>query len=246
MLRNYRKKQVLAVPVLVCLLTLLSQENVSAMHIMEGYLPPIWSLIWFIVFLPFFLLGIKEIRRVIHRDPSAKTMLALSGAFVFVLSSLKIPSVTGSSSHPTGVGLGTALFGPSVISVLGSICLLFQALLLAHGGITTLGANAFSMAVAGPFVGFASYRVARRLHLSQQVSLFLCAAFADLATYITTSVQLALVFPDPVSGFGGSLVKFLGVFLMTQIPIAIVEGLLTVVFYNLLSDSLPVFKEVFR
>ena len=56
-------------------------------------------------------------------------MLALSGAFIFILSSLKIPSVTGSSSHPTGVGLGTAMFGPSVISVLGTICLLFQALL---------------------------------------------------------------------------------------------------------------------
>ncbi|MCB6480775.1 energy-coupling factor ABC transporter permease, partial [Streptococcus parasanguinis] len=83
------------------------------------------------------------------------------GAFIFILSSLKIPSVTGSSSHPTGVGLGTAMFGPSVISVLGTICLLFQALLLAHGGLTTLGANAFSMAVVGPFVGFAVYKFSR-------------------------------------------------------------------------------------
>jgi cobalt/nickel transport system permease protein len=31
------------------------------------------------------------------------------------------------------------------MSVLGGLVLLFQALLLAHGGLTTLGANAFSM-----------------------------------------------------------------------------------------------------
>lgn len=36
------------------------------------------------------------------------------------------------------------------MAVLGTITLLFQALLLAHGGLTTLGANVFSMAIAAP------------------------------------------------------------------------------------------------
>lgn len=52
----------------------------------------------------------------------------------------------------TGTGLGAILFGPASVSVLGVIVLLFQALLLAHGGLTTLGANTFSMAIAGPVV----------------------------------------------------------------------------------------------
>lgn len=77
------------------------------------------------------------------------TLIAMSGAFIFVISSLKIPSVTGSCSHMTGTGLGAILFGPASVSVLGVIVLLFQALLLAHGGLTTLGANTFSMAIAG-------------------------------------------------------------------------------------------------
>ena len=76
----------------------------------------------------------------------------MCGAFAFVLSALKIPSITGSCSHPTGVGLGAILFGPMTMAVLGLIVLLFQALLLAHGGLTTLGANTFSMAIAGPIV----------------------------------------------------------------------------------------------
>ena len=54
----------------------------------------------------------------------------------------------------TGTGLGAILFGPAAMSVLGLIVLLFQAVLLAHGGLTTLGANTFSMAVAGPFVSY--------------------------------------------------------------------------------------------
>ena len=77
----------------------------------------------------------------------------------FVLSALKIPSVTGSCSHPTGVGLGAILFGPNVMAVLGVIVLLFQAILLAHGGLTTLGANAFSMAIVGPIVSFFTFKI---------------------------------------------------------------------------------------
>lgn len=110
----------------------------------------------------FFIYGLISIRRTVSDNPQNKVLLAFSGAFIFILSALKIPSVTGSTSHPTGVGIGTALFGPGVISVLGTICLLFQALLLAHGGITTLGANAFSMAVVGPFVGYGVYLILKK------------------------------------------------------------------------------------
>lgn len=81
----------------------------------------------------------------------SKALIAVSGAFMFILSSLKLPSVTGSCSHPTGNGFGAVLFGPAVTAVLASIVLIFQALLLAHGGITTLGANIFSMGIVGPF-----------------------------------------------------------------------------------------------
>ena len=86
----------------------------------------------------------------------------MCGAFAFVLSALKIPSAFGSCSHPTGVGLGAILFGPTATAVLGLIVLLFQALLLAHGGLTTLGANVFSMAIVGPFVSFGLYALLKK------------------------------------------------------------------------------------
>ena len=153
-----------------------------------------------------------------------------------LLSALKIPSVTGSSSHPTGTGLGAVLFGPTIMSVLGSIVLLFQALLLAHGGLTTLGANAFSMAVVGPLVAAGIWRVLKS-RLPRGWVIFLAATFADWATYVVTSVQLALAYPDPTGGFWTSFAKFGTVFAVTQIPLAISEGLLTVVIYNALRSN---------
>jgi cobalt/nickel transport system permease protein len=122
-------------------------------------------------------------------------LLALCGAFIFVLSALKIPSVTGSCSHPTGVGLAVILFGPGVVAVLGAIVLLFQALLLAHGGLTTLGANGMSMAVIGPMVGYLVWKMACRAGIRRDVGVFLCAMLADLVTYFVTSVQLGVAFP---------------------------------------------------
>jgi cobalt/nickel transport system permease protein len=208
---------------------------VYAMHIMEGYLPVQWAIFWWVVALPFFVLGLRSLKKITEANPELKLLLALAGAFTFVLSALKIPSVTGSSSHPTGTGLGAVLFGPLSMSVLGSLVLLFQAILLAHGGLTTLGANAFSMAITGPFVAYWIYCLVIKSG-NQRLAIFLASALADLVTYIVTSVQLALAFPAATGGFIASFLKFAGIFAITQIPLAISEGLLTVLVWNWLSS----------
>ncbi|MGA8943813.1 MAG: energy-coupling factor ABC transporter permease [Thermoactinomyces sp.] len=207
-------------------------QTTYAMHIMEGFLPPGWSIAWGVLTIPFILAGFFSIRKTVGNYPRTKMLLAMAGAFAFVLSALKIPSVTGSCSHPTGVGLGSILFGPTAMSVLGLIVLLFQAILLAHGGLTTLGANTFSMAVAGPLAAFATYKVVKKANGPQWLAVFLAAALGNLTTYVTASVQLALAFPAETGGFMASLMKFSGIFAVTQIPLAISEGILTVLIFN--------------
>ena len=211
-------------------------DKPAEMHIMEGFLPPVWAIIWFVVAIPFWVVGFMKIKKLVDEKPESRLMLGLAGAFAFVLSALKIPSVTGSSSHPTGTGLGAILFGPAVMSVLGGVVLVFQALLLAHGGLTTLGANTVSMAIAGPLVAWLIWKGLQGKMPNGWV-VFFAAAFADLITYVVTATQLALAYPDPVSGFVGSWAKFLTVFALTQIPLAISEGLLTVVIFNALSEN---------
>ena len=199
------------------------------MHIMEGFLPAEHALGWTVLSTPFVVAGALSLRRILADRPEARLTLAAAGAFTFVLSALKLPSVTGSCSHPTGTGLGAIAFGPSVMALIGTVVLLFQGLLLAHGGLTTLGANVFSMAIAGPWIGWAAWKAATALRLPTAVAVFLGAALADLATYVTTAFQLALAFPDPASGLAGSFVKFAAIFAVTQVPLAIAEGLLVVV-----------------
>lgn len=217
-----------------CMMLGILTINVSAMHIMEGFLPPQWSICWSLVSLPFVVGGFLTIKKLFKEDPKSKLLLAMVGAFAFILSALKLPSVTGSCSHATGVGLGAILFGPLVMAAIGTIVLLFQALLLAHGGITTLGANVFSMAIVGPFVAFGVYKLVRKMKGPEGIAIFMAAFLGDLLTYIVTSFQLAMAFPSEIGGFYTSLMKFLGIFAVTQLPLAMSEGLLTVVVINML------------
>lgn len=204
------------------------------MHIMEGFLPVKHAIGWGVASAPFVVYGLYTVNKRIKEKPEQRMLLGVAAAFTFVLSALKLPSVTGSCSHPTGTGLGAILFGPAAMAPIGAVVLLFQAILLAHGGLTTLGANIFSMAIVGPFAAAAIYRMAKALKLPFGPSVFLAASLADLLTYITTSAQLALAFPDPTGGFAASFAKFATVFAVTQIPLAISEGLLTVVVFNAL------------
>lgn len=214
------------------LVGLISPAVGHAMHIMEGFLPQEHAFAWLAIVLPFIVWGMRKISSTLKDNPERKLLLGLAAAFIFVLSALKIPSVTGSSSHATGVGLSAILFGPAVSSVLSGIVLVFQALLLAHGGISTWGANTFSMGVAGAFVAWGLFKTCRMLGVSEKVAVFLAAACGDWVTYMVTAGQLAFAFPDPVGGVWVSFTKFMSVFAITQIPLAISEGLLSVVVYN--------------
>lgn len=220
---------------LSCYLLLGSAKPAYAMHIAEGFLPVQWAAFWWAVSLPFFLVGLRSLTRITKQNPELKLLLALAGAFTFVLSALKIPSVTGSCSHPTGTGLGTILFGPLTMTVLGTLVLVFQAILLAHGGITTLGANVFSMAIVGPLVAYGVYSTVVKTG-KQKLAVFLAATLENLLTYLMTAIQLALAFPAVQGGFMASLIKFVGIFAVTQVPLAISEGLLTVLVWGWLQQ----------
>lgn len=206
------------------------------MHIAEGFLPAAHAVAWFAVSTPFVVHGARCVIKQSREQPESRLLLAAAGAFTFVLSSIKLPSVTGSSSHPTGTGLGAVLFRPPVMAFLSTIVLIFQALLLAHGGLTTLGANVFSMGIAGPWIGYACYRLSNLAKLPSAVGVFVALAMANISTYVVTSLQLGLAFPDPVSGVPGSMGKFMGIFALSQIPLSIAEGILGVLVFRVLTD----------
>ncbi|MCK9323776.1 MAG: energy-coupling factor ABC transporter permease [Candidatus Methanomethylophilaceae archaeon] len=208
------------------------------MHIMEGYLPAGWCAVWFIIAIPIVYLGARKTIKIIREHPEQKMIVALSGAFIFLLSSLKMPSVTGSCSHPTGTGLAVVLYGIACTSFLSVIVLLFQAILLAHGGLTTLGANVFSMGIAGPAAGLLVWYVLRvKANVNIPIAMFFTAFVADLFTYVVTSIELTLAFG--AGQYFTAFIEFMTTYSVTQIPLAIIEGILFAMFAVYLVNNKP-------
>jgi cobalt/nickel transport system permease protein len=209
------------------------------MHIMEGFLPWQWCLLWWLVAIPFLVVGIMELKKMMRKDREYLPLLGVCGAFIFILSALKLPSVTGSCSHPTGTGLSTICFGVFITSVVGAIVLLFQALLLAHGGLSTLGANMVSMAIGGPLVGFGVYTFLKKTSVNIYVTVFCVAAVADIVTYVITSFELALAYPAAVGGVMASFTAFFAIFAITQVPLSIIEGLVLALVFKYIIQLKP-------
>lgn len=204
---------------------------------MEGFLPLKHAALWYLAAAPAILYGAHTLTRRFEADPRTRPLIAVAGAFILILSSLKLPSVTGSTSHPTGTGLAVVLLGPAATAVLSLVTLLYQALFLTHGGLTTLGANVFSMGIAGPASGYVIYRATRPLGTTKAV--FAATVTADLATYLVTSLQLALAYPATPGGIATAFTAFAGVFAITQIPIALAEAALAAAVFRYVADLRP-------
>jgi cobalt/nickel transport system permease protein len=96
-----------------------------------------------------------------------------------------------------------------------------------------MGANDFSMGIAGPMLGYIVWRACKVAGIRGSISMFLTAAVADLFTYVITGIQLAIVFQG-TGGFMDSFLKFEAVYAITQIPLAIGEGILSVLMFDFL------------
>ncbi len=77
--------------------------------------------------------------------------LALGAAFSFVIMLFNVPIIGGTTGHATGAVLVAILLGPWAAIIAVSTALIIEALLFGDGGITTLGANCFNMAIIGAF-----------------------------------------------------------------------------------------------
>ena len=225
---------------LIPILTLCAfPQPAHAMHITEGILPAPWAGLWFLVALPFVAWGLRDLRRGSQQMPMFKPLVALVGAAVFVISCMPIPvPITGTCSHPVGTGLAAILIGLPLTALIASIALLLQALFLAHGGLTTLGANIVSMGVVGALAGVGVFHGARRLRLPVWGAAFLAGVAADWATYAVTAFELA----SALHG-NGSLAAMFGAialaFLPTQLPLGILEGILTAGVYRFIQARRP-------
>jgi cobalt/nickel transport system permease protein len=215
----------LVVAVVVSLLVV--PRDAFAMHLTDGVLPASWCLTWTLVALPIVALAWRRYDTRRRHDACPTPLVAMVGAAVFAISCMPIPVPTvGTCSHPCGVGLAAILVGPSLTIILTLIALLLQALFLAHGGITTLGADVLSMGIVGGLTGWAVFRIARRAGVALWGAAFLAGLLSDWATYAATAMEIALGLHGDRSAARLFALVVLA-FVPTQLPLGVLEGFMT-------------------
>jgi cobalt/nickel transport system permease protein len=147
-----RRVKVLAVYYAALLLWL----GTTAMHIPDGYLSPVTSLLMFLLVLPFWVIGVRKIRGTMNAR--SVPLIALLAAFSFVIMMFNVPLPGGTTGHAVGAALAAIVLGPEVATIAVSIALIIQAFFFGDGGILAIGANCFNMAVVIPYIAFAIYR----------------------------------------------------------------------------------------
>lgn len=115
-------------------------------------------------------------------DDRTAPLAGLVAAFVFAGQMVNFPVGAGTSGHLLGGALAAVLVGPWTGVLCVSVVLLVQALFFADGGLTALGTNITLMGLAGVFVGYAAFRLARAVLPRRIGSVPLAAAFGALVS----------------------------------------------------------------
>ncbi len=209
------------------------------MHIEDGILPPeAWGA-WYGVAILFILPGLREIKKRAREALSYKPLLAMVGVAVFVISAMHLPVlVTGSCSHPCGTPLAAIIVGPFATIVISTIVLFFQAIFLGHGGITTIGANTFSMGIVGGISGYLSWKLLRSFHSPIWLAAAVAGFTGDLLTYATSAFELAWSLHGSVPLVHQWLVFFLG-YGPTQLPLAVGEAVFSAAVLQVMVSRRP-------
>jgi len=218
---------------------ILSARPAAAMHIADGIIPFSWAAVWYAMALPFIALGLRRLQTLAAGDFAMKPLVGLIAAIVFIISCMPVPvPFVGTCSHPCGTGIAAILLGPLVAVPVAFAALLLQALFLAHGGLSTLGANVLAMGIVGSFAAYAFFRLLRHFGMGLAVASFCAGLAADWATYLATSAELALGLQGTesfLSLFGTIALAFIP----TQLPLGIVEGAMTAGVVMMLSRKRP-------
>ena len=125
------------------------------MHIPEGLLDPITTVVLWIVVIVVMIFGFKKMGKVFEEEDSEKMIpyIGVLAATIFAFQFVNYPVPGGTSGHLVGGTLVSVILGPWVAVIVIFMVLVVQAL-FGDGGITAIGANTFNMGVICGIVGF--------------------------------------------------------------------------------------------
>ena len=124
----------------------------------------------------------------------AVPLMGVTAACVFAGQMINFPVVAGASGHLLGGVLTAVLLGPWAAAVTITVVLLVQCFLFGDGGLLSLGANVFNMAVLGTMVGYCIYAAGRRLirgRVGIAAAAIVAAWFSVLLASAACAIELA-------------------------------------------------------
>lgn len=150
-------------------------------------------------------------------------LLGVTAAFIFAAQMLNFPVAGGTSGHFLGAMLAVALLGPYAAAIVMTVVLIAQALGMADGGITALGANVFNMGVIAVFVSYGLFLLLKKLlprtltgrlaavAVASWVSVLLSSLACSLELIVSGTVPLRIALPAMASvhmiiGLGEALI----------------------------------------
>ncbi len=160
------------------------------MHIPDGYLSPSTCAALYAGAAAGWWSALRRLRRVLLNR--VIPLISVFAAFSFVVMMFNLPLPGGTTGHAVGVTIAAIVLGPSGAMLAVSIAIGIQALFFGDGGISTLGANCFNMAIVGSLVAYGSYRlIAAGSNLSSKRRVTAAAIAGYLA--VNASALLAAV-----------------------------------------------------
>jgi len=125
------------------------------MHIPDGFLSPATCAALYGAAAPFWFTAMRRVKLAL--TSRLVPLLSVFSAFSFVIMMFNLPLPGGTTGHAVGVGIAAIVLGPWASMLAISVALLIQAVFFGDGGITTLGANCFNMAIAGSLAAYWVY-----------------------------------------------------------------------------------------
>ncbi len=171
------------------------------MHIPDGYLSPSTCATLYAGAIAGWYAALKRLKRLLLSR--VVPLISVFAAFAFVVMMFNLPLPGGTTGHAIGVTIAAIVLGPSGAILAISIALAIQALFFGDGGITTLGANCFNMAIVGSLVAYGAYRLiaagagiaSKRRIVAAAIAGYLAVNAAALVAAIEFGIQ-PLLFHD--------------------------------------------------
>lgn len=208
------------------------------MHIPDGFIPLWQCAIYYIIVIIALFLSQRWARK--NLDEKTVPLMAILAAGIFIIMSLNIPTPVGASGHMVGGALVALVFcAPEAAIIIFTIVLLVQAVAMADGGITALGANILNMGIIGGFVGLYSFK-----GLLKILKKFISNEKAKIISIFVASWLSIFIAAEAVAielWWAGKFPLILGLTLMGvyHALIGIIEGTLTVIVIMALEKVRP-------